>query len=72
MQISKLNMQINYLSLSHKTPICIISTHLVGSLIFLFKSETGETIWVCPACGDVDDGIRHMIACDDCDEWYHW
>jgi len=26
---------------------------------------------LCPACGDVEDGTP-MIACDQCDRWYHW
>ncbi|XP_035908380.1 uncharacterized protein LOC118510517 [Anopheles stephensi] len=31
----------------------------------------GNTVWICPACGRVDDGTP-MIGCDGCDAWYHW
>lgn len=33
--------------------------------------EHGNTVWICPACGQQDDG-RPMIGCDGCDAWYHW
>ncbi|XP_071629739.1 uncharacterized protein Taf3 isoform X6 [Temnothorax longispinosus] len=31
----------------------------------------GRQVWICPACGNQDDGSP-MIGCDDCDAWYHW
>lgn len=31
----------------------------------------GNQVWICPACGKVDDGSP-MIGCDGCDNWYHW
>lgn len=31
----------------------------------------GNEVWICPACGQQDDG-RPMIGCDGCDAWYHW
>ncbi|XP_054091424.1 uncharacterized protein LOC105220279 isoform X2 [Zeugodacus cucurbitae] len=31
----------------------------------------GNRVWICPACGKVDDGSP-MIGCDGCDAWYHW
>ncbi|CAH1707855.1 unnamed protein product [Chironomus riparius] len=31
----------------------------------------GSTVWICPACGSIDDGSP-MIGCDACDAWYHW
>lgn len=31
----------------------------------------GNQVWICPACGRVDDGSP-MIGCDGCDNWYHW
>lgn len=31
----------------------------------------GNQVWICPACGSVDDGSP-MIGCDGCDNWYHW
>ncbi|XP_063990504.1 transcription initiation factor TFIID subunit 3 isoform X2 [Diachasmimorpha longicaudata] len=33
--------------------------------------NTGHQVWICPACGNQDDGTP-MIGCDDCDAWYHW
>jgi len=33
--------------------------------------ESGNKIWICPACGKQDDGSP-MIGCDQCDDWYHW
>ncbi|XP_051173985.1 transcription initiation factor TFIID subunit 3 isoform X2 [Leptopilina boulardi] len=33
--------------------------------------ESGNQIWICPACGSQDDGSP-MVGCDDCDAWYHW
>ncbi|XP_070500472.1 transcription initiation factor TFIID subunit 3 isoform X3 [Chironomus tepperi] len=45
---------------------------------FKRKNETekivdadGSTVWICPACGSIDDGSP-MIGCDACDAWYHW
>lgn len=35
------------------------------------SSGPGSQVWICPACGSVDDGSP-MIGCDGCDEWYHW
>lgn len=32
---------------------------------------SGNQVWICPACGRVDDGSP-MIGCDGCDNWYHW
>ncbi|XP_034939445.1 transcription initiation factor TFIID subunit 3 isoform X2 [Chelonus insularis] len=33
--------------------------------------QSGHQVWICPACGNQDDGSP-MIGCDDCDAWYHW
>ena len=33
--------------------------------------SSGRTVWFCPTCGEKDNGSP-MIACDDCDAWYHW
>ncbi|XP_025157013.1 transcription initiation factor TFIID subunit 3 isoform X1 [Harpegnathos saltator] len=33
--------------------------------------RVGRQVWICPACGNQDDGSP-MIGCDDCDAWYHW
>ncbi|KAL0108606.1 hypothetical protein PUN28_015224 [Cardiocondyla obscurior] len=33
--------------------------------------RVGRQVWICPACGQQDDGSP-MIGCDDCDAWYHW
>ncbi|XP_055615586.1 nascent polypeptide-associated complex subunit alpha, muscle-specific form [Toxorhynchites rutilus septentrionalis] len=35
------------------------------------KDAEGNVVWICPACGRVDDGTP-MIGCDGCDAWYHW
>uniref|UniRef100_A0A1Q3G264 Putative transcription initiation factor tfiid subunit 3 n=1 Tax=Culex tarsalis TaxID=7177 RepID=A0A1Q3G264_CULTA len=35
------------------------------------KDADGNVVWICPACGRVDDGTP-MIGCDGCDAWYHW
>merc|ERR1712025_594679 len=44
-----------------------IITETVGS----YLDESGNKIWICPACGKQDDGSP-MIGCDRCDDWYHW
>jgi len=36
-----------------------------------YVDAEGYRIWICPACGKVDDGSP-MIGCDGCDAWYHW
>ncbi|XP_017010900.2 uncharacterized protein Taf3 isoform X2 [Drosophila takahashii] len=36
-----------------------------------YVDAEGNRIWICPACGKVDDGSA-MIGCDGCDAWYHW
>lgn len=36
-----------------------------------FVDESGNKIWICPACKQPDDGSP-MIGCDECDDWYHW
>ncbi|XP_060523451.1 transcription initiation factor TFIID subunit 3 [Cylas formicarius] len=38
---------------------------------FVKKDADGNEVWICPACGQQDDG-RPMIGCDGCDAWYHW
>ncbi|GAB0098591.1 hypothetical protein DMENIID0001_143440 [Sergentomyia squamirostris] len=35
------------------------------------RDADGNQVWICPACGRVDDGTP-MIGCDGCDAWYHW
>lgn len=35
------------------------------------QDSEGNQVWICPACGRVDDGTP-MIGCDGCDAWYHW
>ncbi len=35
------------------------------------QDSDGNQVWICPACGRVDDGTP-MIGCDGCDAWYHW
>ncbi|KAL0108604.1 hypothetical protein PUN28_015224 [Cardiocondyla obscurior] len=36
-----------------------------------YFDRVGRQVWICPACGQQDDGSP-MIGCDDCDAWYHW
>lgn len=36
-----------------------------------YVDEQGNKVWVCPACGEPDNGSP-MIGCDGCDGWYHW
>ncbi|KAJ8984228.1 hypothetical protein NQ317_007460 [Molorchus minor] len=38
---------------------------------FKRTDDQGNEVWICPACGQQDDG-RPMIGCDGCDAWYHW
>ena len=41
-----------------------IITETVGS----YTDESGNKVWICPACGKQDDGSP-MIGCDSCDDW---
>ncbi|CAF1658248.1 unnamed protein product [Rotaria magnacalcarata] len=34
--------------------------------------DSQEKIWICPSCNRPDNGQEAMIACDLCDDWYHW
>lgn len=43
----------------------------VNKLDNLLQDAEGNRVWICPACGKVDDGSP-MIGCDGCDAWYHW
>ncbi|KAG7208725.1 hypothetical protein KM043_014923 [Ampulex compressa] len=36
-----------------------------------YYDQGGRQVWICPACGNQDDGSP-MVGCDDCDAWYHW
>ena len=33
-----------------------------------YVDADGNQIWICPACGQKDDGSP-MIGCDECDDW---
>ncbi|KAF8792217.1 Transcription initiation factor TFIID subunit like protein [Argiope bruennichi] len=44
-----------------------VITETVGTIV----DESGNKIWICPACSRADDGSP-MIGCDECDDWYHW
>lgn len=46
---------------------CIVTTETLGTIM----DESGNKIWICPACTRPDDGSP-MIGCDECDDWYHW
>ncbi|XP_046485681.1 transcription initiation factor TFIID subunit 3 isoform X1 [Neodiprion pinetum] len=53
-----------------KTPDIPSPMLLQQQASFYFDQE-GRQVWICPACGNQDDGTP-MIGCDDCDAWYHW
>ncbi|XP_052860352.1 uncharacterized protein LOC128267443 isoform X2 [Anopheles cruzii] len=48
-----------------------VATSSVSSAPAQMTDVDGNTVWICPACGRVDDGTP-MIGCDGCDAWYHW
>lgn len=50
-------------------PVVPIKTE--DSLSVSAGATGGNQVWICPACGKVDDGSP-MIGCDGCDNWYHW
>ena len=47
----------NYMYMSHFHPILVVN---------VTKEE-----WMCHKCSVVT-AKENMIACDNCDEWYHW
>ncbi|XP_067636549.1 uncharacterized protein Taf3 [Eurosta solidaginis] len=53
---------------ARQSPVPIISE---ASRPSSYIDAEGNTVWICPACGKVDDGSP-MIGCDKCDAWYHW
>ncbi|XP_041674445.1 uncharacterized protein LOC108102367 isoform X2 [Drosophila eugracilis] len=59
---------------SLNSPICISAENSYvaeKSRPSSYVDADGNRIWICPACGKVDDGSA-MIGCDGCDAWYHW
>lgn len=51
------------------TPVSGVST---STNVKSSGEETEETAWICPACSVAyADGVD-MIACDNCDVWYHF
>ncbi|KAI3422488.1 transcription initiation factor TFIID subunit 3 [Globodera pallida] len=36
------------------------------------NEEEEEPIWICPTCSVAYVEGQEMVACDDCDRWYHW
>ncbi|KAG8189598.1 hypothetical protein JTE90_018955 [Oedothorax gibbosus] len=48
-------------------PARTVITETLGTI----TDESGNKIWICPACSRADDGSP-MIGCDECDDWYHW
>ncbi|KFM60789.1 hypothetical protein X975_13639, partial [Stegodyphus mimosarum] len=48
-------------------PARTVITETLGTIV----DESGNKIWICPACSGADDGSP-MIGCDECDDWYHW
>lgn len=73
----KIDRQINVLhtvdeQVKYKNCTTDITTCIIW-VLFYFPLQTNEEnqVWICPACGRVDDGTP-MIGCDGCDDWYHW
>jgi len=50
---------------------CLADHVTYKGLVTETDEESGNKIWICPACGKQDDGSP-MIGCDQCDDWYHW
>eukprot|EP00105_Crassostrea_gigas_P017532 XP_011435349.1 PREDICTED: transcription initiation factor TFIID subunit 3-like isoform X1 [Crassostrea gigas] len=44
---------------------------VIAETVTTFYDESGQKVWICPACKMPDDGSP-MIGCDICDDWYHW
>ncbi|XP_076343932.1 TBP-associated factor 3 [Tachypleus tridentatus] len=44
---------------------------VITETIGIIQDDSGNMIWICPACTNPDDG-RPMIGCDECDNWFHW
>lgn len=52
--------------------ICKVNDMIIFKFFnFFLQDESGNKIWICPACSGADDGSP-MIGCDECDDWYHW
>lgn len=49
----------------------VIAIKQEESSVAVVNTGQGNQVWICPACGRVDDGSP-MIGCDGCDNWYHW
>ena len=47
--------------------ILSVITQTVGH----FVDTDGNTVWICPGCGKLDDGSS-MIGCEICEDWYHF
>ncbi|XP_076172400.1 TBP-associated factor 3 isoform X1 [Ptiloglossa arizonensis] len=56
---------------SHFDPVPKLPTPLMQQQPAYYFDQGGRQVWICPACGNQDDGSP-MIGCDDCDAWYHW
>ncbi|XP_037822011.1 uncharacterized protein LOC119610739 isoform X2 [Lucilia sericata] len=54
-----------------QSPLTLITETSRPSSYIMLKDAEGNRVWICPACGKVDDGSP-MIGCDGCDAWYHW
>lgn len=66
------NMQHTATAIKHSLPTPLSETNRPSSFVDpSTKDAEGNRVWICPACGKVDDGSP-MIGCDGCDAWYHW
>ena len=41
---------------------------IISETVGSYMDESGNKVWICPACGKQDDGSP-MIGCDQCDDW---
>ncbi|XP_030245198.1 uncharacterized protein LOC108655367, partial [Drosophila navojoa] len=70
-QSSRPSAALNATKVSDGTPTPTTTQSAELSRPSSYVDADGYRIWICPACGKVDDGSA-MIGCDGCDAWYHW
>ncbi|KAJ8301672.1 LOW QUALITY PROTEIN: hypothetical protein KUTeg_020659, partial [Tegillarca granosa] len=57
-------------SVMAKSSSSVHRTVVAETVSTFYDDNTGQQIWICPACKFQDDGSP-MIGCDICDDWYH-
>lgn len=35
-------------------------------------NEEDDKVWICPVCSVAYAEGADMVACDGCEEWFHW